>query len=110
MVTLRPRNKAAKPAAASVASASKPPKKHKKATNAPEAKPASHPASSLDKSSPVKVKDNAALHEFLTVKVPDHTAKHDDIRQLHTLIRSKAADLTPELQGKSTLAYGGFDY
>ena len=49
------------------------------------------------------------LDDFLTTKVPDEN-KHNDISILHNLIRKNAPDLDPELQGKSTLAFGGFDY
>ncbi|CAJ1948547.1 unnamed protein product [Cylindrotheca closterium] len=51
------------------------------------------------------------LEEYLTTMVADHDeTKHAAIKELHALIRQKAPNLVPELQGKSTLAYGGFDY
>ncbi|KAL3934426.1 MAG: hypothetical protein SGBAC_009857 [Bacillariaceae sp.] len=50
------------------------------------------------------------LQEYLTTKVADHESKHADIKELHALIRQNAPALVPELQGKTTLAYGGFDY
>lgn len=52
---------------------------------------------------------DGVLSEFLTTRVDD-SSKHDAVTWLYDTIRSIAPDLEPELQGKATLAFGGFDY
>jgi hypothetical protein len=49
------------------------------------------------------------LQEFLSTRVDDNS-KHEAITWLYNIIRDLAPELEPELQGKSTLAFGGFDY
>ena len=106
MVTRRPRktkNKQGNIAATRKPTAAKP----KKVAAA-----ASSRRSKLNKT-PVPKKGGAkksapVLDQFLE-KITDET-KHEDIRTLHALVASKASSLEPELQGKATLAYGGFDY
>eukprot|EP00980_Cylindrotheca_fusiformis_P014589 scaffold3955_cov160-Cylindrotheca_fusiformis.AAC.9 len=53
---------------------------------------------------------DAVLAKFLSGKAAEHEAKHADIKELDALIRAKAPSLKPELQGKGSIAYGGFDY
>ena len=50
------------------------------------------------------------LEEFLSTFASSHESKHEDIKTLHEIISHQAPSLEAELQGKSTLAYGGFDY
>ena len=61
----------------------------------------------VDKSADIK-DGNKLLTTFLST-VTDVT-KHTDIEWLYNLARTAAPELAPELQGKSTLAFGGFDY
>ena len=52
------------------------------------------------------------LIDFLNTHLSgdDNLAKRDDLVWLYNFVRSRAPKLEPELQGKSTLAFGGFDY
>ena len=52
---------------------------------------------------------NEVLNEFLE-KAKGDPIKSKDISHLYNMIRDAAPDLTPELQGTATLAFGGFDY
>ena len=110
MVTLRTRTKkaAAQPAA--------PTKKKSPATKAKKTAPKQKKDAVAKKKAPSSngssqnSSANAVLNEFLITRAADHKSKHKDISTLHTLITKIAPSLKPELQGKSTLAYGGFDY
>ena len=113
MVSLRPRKPKKEEKVAAAASTRKKVVKARKPEPAPAAKKAANPQRD-DKPAEKKSKNNASLDvlkEFLkSTVVAEHPTKHADITILHDLIRKKAPDLGPELQGKATLAYGGFDY
>lgn len=107
MVSLRPR-KAKKEAEKQVVAVKKV-KKTKKAAAAVQPKKEKAPAKTA--TAAATKGDDSVLTEFLSTKAAmDHGSKHGDIKELHALIREKASELEPELQGNAKLAYGGFDY
>lgn len=109
MVTLRPRKSKKEEKAAEATSATKKAAKAKKP--AAPAKKAATPRKDDKAKAKHPKPDDTMLQEFLAVPaVAEFPSKHADITTLHNLIRHHAPDLAPELQGKTTLAYGGFDY
>lgn len=110
MVTLRPRKSKKEEKTAEATSATKKAAKAKKPA-APAKKAATPRKDDKAKAKHPKPDDATMLQEFLAVPaVAEYPSKHADITTLHNLIRHHAPDLAPELQGKTTLAYGGFDY
>ena len=78
---------------------------------APPTKPVTTQKDDKARASQPELNDNTILQEFLaSATVAEYPNKHADITKLHNLICQHAPNLAPELQGKATLAYGGFDY
>lgn len=72
-------------------------------------KPSSRAAPTTVPNQENKEQEGCVLQEFLSTRVDDET-KHEAIQWLYDTIRKAAPNLKPELQGKATLAFGGFDY